>query len=358
MTPAPMFNIDLGIQRYALLALAAAALFGANTPFAKLLLAETSPVVLAGLLYLGSGIGLALLRLAQGRSGHPREAPLTARDWGWLSGAILAGGIAAPVLLLWGLAKSGAAETSLLLNFEGVMTALAAALLFREAIGARVWIAALVMLAGGIVLGYDPASPLAFSPYSLAIAGACLCWALDNNLTRKVSGADPLVTAMTKGLVAGSVNLALGLLLEGTFPGLRAAAGALVLGFAAYGVSLVLFIYAMRHLGAARTAAHFSTAPFIGAVIAVPLLGEPVTAGLITAALLMALATWLVLTERHAHEHAHERMTHSHRHIHDEHHQHAHRGDEGPEPHAHEHVHEPMRHAHPHLPDLHHRHKH
>ncbi|HSC93788.1 MAG TPA: EamA family transporter [Burkholderiales bacterium] len=350
--------IELSLQRYAFLALAAAVLFGASTPLAKILLEETAPVVLAGLLYLGSGIGLALVRLAQGRSGHPHEASLTARDWGWLAGAILAGGITAPVLLLWGLSRSGAAETSLLLNFEGVMTALAAALLFREAIGARVWIAALVMLAGGIALGYDPASSLVFSPYSLAIAGACLCWALDNNLTRKVAGADPLVTAMTKGLLAGSFNLALGLLLEETFPGPQAVAGALALGFLAYGVSLVLFIYAMRHLGAARTAAHFSTAPFIGAVLAVPLLGEPVTAALVTAAILMAIATWLVLTERHEHDHEHERTAHSHRHVHDEHHQHAHRGDEGPEPHVHEHVHEPLRHAHPHLPDLHHQHKH
>jgi drug/metabolite transporter (DMT)-like permease len=280
-------GIDLRIQRYALLALAAAALFGAGTPLAKLLLGEISPVVLAGLLYLGSGIGLALPWLAQGRSQHPREAPLAACDWTWLAGAIVSGGVVAPVLLLWGLAGSGAAETSLLLNFEGV-----------------------------------------------------------------------IATAMAKGLAAGSFNLALGLALGGTFPLLGAAVGALTLGLFAYGVSLVLFIYALRHLGAARTAAHFSTAPFIGAVLAVPLLGEPVTASLITAAALMAIATWLVLTEGHAHEHAHERLVHTHRHVRDEHHQHTHRGDEGPEPHAHEHVHEPMRHVHPHLPDLHHRHRH
>jgi drug/metabolite transporter (DMT)-like permease len=350
--------IEFSIQRYAFLALAAAALFGASTPFAKVLLGGISPVVLAGLLYLGSGIGLALLRLAQGQSRHPREALLAARDWIWLAGAILAGGIAAPVLLLWGLAHAGAAETALLLNFESVITALVAAALFREAVGGRVWFAALVMLAGGSVLGYDPASPLALSPYSLAIVGACLGWAIDNNLTRKIAGADPVAIAMTKGLTAGCFNLALGLALGKTLPAPGAAAGALMLGFAGYGVSLVLFIYAMRHLGAARTAAHFSTAPFIGAALAVPLLGEPVTADLVTAAILMAIATWLVLTEQHAHEHLHERVTHNHAHLHDEHHQHAHRGDEGPEPHVHEHVHEPMRHAHPHLPDLHHRHKH
>ncbi len=353
-----MIAIDFKIQRYALLALAAAALFGASTPFAKLLLGEISPFVLAGLLYLGSGIGLALLRLARGRGERAGEARLVAGDRGWLAGAIFCGGVVAPVLLLWGLAGSGAAETSLLLNFEGVMTALVAGLLFREAIGARVWLAALVMLAGGLVLAYDPKATLAFSPQSLAIIGACIAWALDNNLTRKVAGADPVVTAMTKGLAAGSFNLALGLALGGTFPAAATAIGAVALGFVAYGVSLVLFIYALRHLGAARTAAHFSTAPFIGAAIAVPLLGDPVTPGLLAATALMAVATWLVLTESHGHEHVHRRLVHAHRHVHDEHHQHIHHGDEGPEPHAHEHVHEPTRHTHPHVPDLHHRHEH
>ena len=353
-----MAGIDFRVQRYAFLALAAAALFGASTPFAKLLLGEISPVVLAGLLYLGSGLGLALLRLAQSRDERSREARLAMSDWGWLAGAIFSGGVVAPVLLLWGLAGSGAAETSLLLNFEGVMTALVAGFLFREAVGARVWLAAFVMLAGGLLLAYDPKAAFAFSPQSLAIIGACFAWALDNNLTRKVAGADPVVTAMTKGLSAGSFNLALGLALGGTLPAPGMAVSAVALGFVAYGVSLVLFIYALRHLGAARTGAHFSTAPFIGTAIAVPLLGEPLTPGLIAATSLMAVATWLVLTESHEHEHQHQRLVHTHRHVHDEHHQHAHHGDEGAEPHSHEHVHEPMRHTHPHLPDLHHRHGH
>lgn len=353
-----MIRIDLQVQRYALLALAAAALFGASVPFAKLLLGEISPIVLAGLLYLGCGLGLAVLRLARGAEHRLREARLTLKDWGWLAGAIVAGGVIAPVLLLWGLAGSGAADASLLLNFEGVITTLVAAALFREAVGVRVWIAALVMLCGGLVLAYDPRALVAISPQSLAIAGACLGWAIDNNLTRKVSGADPLVTAMAKGLAAGSFNLGLGFALGGKLPELGMMAGALALGFFAYGVSLVLFIYALRHLGAARTGAHFGTAPFIGAALAVPLLGEPVTLSLMAAAALMAIATWLVLTESHAHAHEHERLIHAHRHVHDEHHQHAHHGDEGSEPHVHEHVHEKMGHTHPHLPDLHHRHGH
>ena len=351
-------RIDLQVQRYALLALAAAALFGASVPFAKLLLGEMSPVILAGLLYLGSGLGLALLRFARGSNDQPREARLAAKDWGWLAGAIVAGGVLAPLLLLWGLAGSGAANASLLLNFEGVITTLVAAAVFREAVGTRVWIAALVMLCGGIILAYDPRALVAISPQSLAIVGACLGWAIDNNLTRKVSGADPLVTAMTKGLAAGSFNLGLGFALGGKLPEWGTMAGAFTLGFFAYGVSLVLFIYALRHLGAARTGAHFSTAPFIGAALAVPLLGEPITPALIAAAALMAIATWLVLTESHGHDHEHERLIHTHRHMHDQHHQHTHPVDGESEPHVHEHVHEKMKHSHPHAPDLHHRHEH
>jgi drug/metabolite transporter (DMT)-like permease len=353
-----VIRIDLQVQRYALLALAAAALFGASVPFAKLLLGEISPIVLAGLLYLGSGLGLAVLRLARATGNHSREARLTASDWGWLAGAIVAGGIVAPVLLLWGLSGSGATTASLLLNFEGVITTLVAAALFREAVGARVWIAAIVMLCGGLVLAYDPRVPIAISPQSMAIVGACLCWAIDNNLTRKVSGADPLVTAMSKGLAAGGFNVGLGLALGGKLPNFGIIASALALGFFAYGVSLVLFIYALRHLGAARTGAHFSTAPFVGAALAVPLLGESVTSTLIIAAVLMAIATWLVLTESHAHPHEHEPLIHTHVHVHDEHHQHTHQGNEESEPHVHEHVHEKMRHTHRHLPDLHHRHEH
>lgn len=350
--------IDFSLQRYAFLALAAAVLFGASTPLAKLLLEETSPVVLAGLLYLGGGIGLMALRPALGRSRRREEAALALRDWGWLAGAILAGGVVAPVLLLWGLSGSGAAETSLLLNFEAVITALIAAALFHEAVGFRVWSATVVMLLGGFVLAYDPGAPLMLSMHSLAIVAACIGWAMDNNLTRKVAAADPVVITVIKGVAAGGFNLVLGLGLGGKLPAVGAVIGALALGFVAYGVSLVLYTLALRHLGAARTAAHFSTAPFIGAAIAIFALGESVTVSFGAALPLMIAATWLVLTERHEHEHMHERMAHNHRHIHDEHHQHAHHGDEGPEPHVHEHVHEPMRHAHPHLPDLHHRHRH
>ncbi|MBI2295809.1 MAG: DMT family transporter [Betaproteobacteria bacterium] len=354
--------MDLRTQRYALLALAAAALFGASTPLAKLLLGELPPLALAGLLYLGSGLGLLAVRLAtrsrRGADQPATEAPLAAGDYPWLAGAVIAGGVAAPILLLWGLSGTGASEASLLLNLESVVTMLIAALLFGEAVGRRVWGAAALMLAGATVLSWDPQAELKLSLHAIAIVGACFCWALDNNFTRKISASDPVALAMIKGLAAGSFNLALAFALGLHLPGTAALAGALAVGFLGYGVSLVLFILALRHLGAARTAAHFSTAPFIGAAIAILVLQEPLTLSFGAALALMIAATWLVLTERHAHEHVHEYLAHSHRHVHDEHHRHEHRGDEGPEPHAHWHEHPPMTHTHPHLPDLHHRHKH
>ena len=350
--------IDFATQRYALVALGAAALFGASTPLAKLLQADIAPALLAGLLYLGSGAGLALVQLARRISGRAAEAPLHAGDLPWLAGAVLCGGIAAPVLLMWGLAGASASGVSLLLNLEGVLTALIAALVFREAVGGRIWIAACLMLAAGLLLGYDPQAGLGLSLRALAVAAACALWALDNNLTRRIAGADPVNIAMIKGLVAGCVNIAAALTLGARFPGALPLAGALLLGWLSYGVSLALYILALRHLGSARAAAHFSTAPFIGAALAIALLGEPLTAVFAAAFLLMLAATWLALTEQHGHAHVHEPLAHQHLHTHDAHHQHAHRGDEGPEPHAHAHEHAPLAHSHPHLPDLHHRHTH
>jgi drug/metabolite transporter (DMT)-like permease len=354
--------IHFSVQRYALLALVAAALFGASTPLAKPLLGEISPVALAGLLYLGSGLGLLALhasRVVLARAvGRPDKALPASADWPWLAGGVLSGGILAPILLMWGLSGTPAAEASLLLNFEIIATTLIAAFLFHEAVGGRIWIAALLMLAAGFALSWLPQAELGFSLHALAIVGSCVCWGVDNNLTRRISANDPVALVMIKGLTAGTFNLALAFALGFRLPAVPVLASALVLGFVAYGLSLVLFVVALRHLGSARTITYFSSAPFIGAAIAIFVLGEPPTASFGVALALMLAGTWLAFTERHAHEHTHERMAHSHSHVHDEHHQHAHRGDEGPEPHVHEHAHEPMRHAHPHAPDLHHRHPH
>lgn len=353
--------IDFKLQKYALFALLAAALFGASTPLAKLLLQWVSPVTLAGLLYLGSGIGLFVIRIGRAWFGSGEtggEARLEVPDYAWLASAVLAGGVVAPVMLMWGLTGTTASAASLLLNFESVITTLLAAVAFREAVSGRVWVASLVMLAGGLMLSYDPSMQFNFSLNSIAVIGACCMWALDNNLTRRISASDPTTIAMIKGLTAGAVNIVLGQLAGDTVPGISDLLGAMSLGFLSYGISLVLFIYALRHLGSARTGAHFSTAPFIGAAVAIVVVGEPLTVTFAIALVLMVVATWLMLNEQHQHPHTHEYMVHAHRHYHDEHHQHEHARDEGPEPHTHTHVHLPMTHAHPHMPDIHHRHKH
>lgn len=342
-------------------ALAAAALFGASTPLAKLLLAEAEPWMLAGLLYLGSGLGLAAIHGTR-RAIAGNRAPaarLTPAEWGWLGAAILCGGVAGPVLLMVGLAATSAASASLLLNLEGVLTALLAWFVFRENFDRRIALGMAAISVGAVVLAWGGAPTLDSLIGPLAVAGACLAWALDNNLTRKVSLGDPLTIAMLKGLAAGAVNVALALVLGAAIPAPGIVLGAFAVGLAGYGLSLVLFVVALRHLGTARTGAYFSTAPFVGAAIAIALLAEPVTVQFVAAALLMGLGVWLHLTERHEHEHVHEAITHGHRHVHDAHHQHQHHpGDPPGEPHSHVHTHAPIRHKHPHYPDAHHRHAH
>ncbi len=347
--------IDFTLQRYALLALASAALFGAAAPALKPIAGTLNPVLLAGLLYLGSFLGLAAARAV--RRTARGEAALSRSDLPALAGAIVAGGLVAPVLLVWGLSGLAASAASLLLAAEGVLTMLLAAILFREAVARRIWIAAGFTLCAGALLAWAPGVAVPVSLPALAVLGACLLWALDNNLTSRISLADPYAIAMWKGLVAGGVNTAIGLVLAPAIPDGTWLA-ALGVGAIGYGASLVLYVLALRHLGAARTAAHFGTAPFFGAALAIGFQGEPVTPLFAAAVALTAVGTWLAVTERHGHEHQHETMEHEHRHLHDSHHQHAHRGDEGPEPHSHPHRHQPLRHRHAHFPDLHHDHRH
>ncbi len=334
-------------------ALAAALLFGASTPLAKLLLGEASPWLLAGLLYLGSGLGLAAVLLFK----RSPSASIPGREKLALAGAILAGGVIGPLLLMWALARMPASSAALLLNAEAVFTALVAWFAFRENFDRRIALGMVLIVAGAAVL--SGASQAASLVPSLAVLGACLAWALDNNLTRKVSLADPRIVAMTKGLVAGTTNTALALAAGASLPSAPILGSALVVGWLGYGVSLVLFVVALRELGTARTGAYFATAPFAGAVLAVLVLGEPVTAALFAAGALMAAGVWLHVTERHTHLHTHEPLEHTHEHEHDEHHRHEH---EPPVPpgtrHTHVHRHERLTHEHAHYPDAHHRHGH
>ena len=342
-----------------LYAILAAALFGASTPLAKLLLGEIPPVALAGLLYLGSGLGLSAWWLLAGLRGRSAEARLNRADLPWLAGAVGAGGVVGPALLMLGLASTPASTAALLLNLEGVLTALLAWFVFRENFDRRIALGMAAITAGGVLLSWGGTHGVQVPWGSLAVAGACLAWAVDNNLTRKVSASDPVQVAAIKGVVAGTVNLALGFGLGFHVPAVTTVLAAGAVGLLGYGVSLVCFVLALRHLGTARTGAYFSLAPFVGAGLSLAVFSEQVTGYFAAAALLMGIGVWLHLTERHEHEHLHEEMEHYHLHHHDEHHQHEHApGDPPGEPHSHPHRHTALRHSHPHYPDIHHRHEH
>ncbi|MGL4490244.1 MAG: EamA family transporter [Rhizobiaceae bacterium] len=340
-----------------LIALVAAAAFGLSTPLAKFLLGDMSPWALASLLYLGSGIGLGLITLFRSKDGTS-EARLSRADIPWLMGTIFFGGIAGPILLLLGLTTTDGASASLLLNLEAVFTLLLAWLVFKEHVDKRLFLGAVAIVAAAVLLSWQGRLGEVSLGVGL-IALACLSWGIDNNLTRKISAVDPFVLASIKGLVAGLVNAGLAYAMGSNVPDILPLAGAMLLGFVSYGLGLVLFIVALRYLGTARTGAYYGTAPFIGALAAMLILGDTLTPTLVIAGALMAFGAWLHLSERHSHEHTHDELDHDHRHVHDEHHQHDHGEDQyAVEPHSHRHRHVNLTHAHRHWPDAHHSHSH
>jgi len=336
-------------------ALAAAALFGASTPLCKPLVTMLGPTSLAGLLYLGAAAALAPVALRGGLAPFARRGANLAR----LAGVVVFGGALAPVLLLAALARAPAGSVALWLNLEVVATALLARAFFHEQLGARGALATLLVCGGSVLLAL-PAHAAGTPPSALLlVAAACVCWALDNNWTARIDAFTPAQSTFAKGLVAGSVNLALGLAgADGFAPG--SAGLALALGAVCYGLSLVLLVGAAQQLGAARSQLAFATASLWGVALAWLLLGEPVLPVQLAAAALMALALALLAKEAHGHWHQHDAVTHRHWHRHDDGH-HAHAHPEGQPPargHSHEHSHLAQAHAHPHPPDLHHRHRH
>jgi drug/metabolite transporter (DMT)-like permease len=333
--------------------LGAAALFGAATPAAKLLVPGAGPLMLAGLLYLGAGLGLTVF--ATFRSSN--EAPLRREDLPSLVPMIVAGGLVGPFLLVLGLGRVSGLTASLLLNLEAPFTMALAVLAFGDHLGRRESAGAAVIVTGAILLGFAP-GPLRADPRGVAaIAGACAAWALDNNLAQRLALKDPVSVARAKTLAAGVISVALALATGDHLPRLVIVLGALAVGAAGYGASIVLHLVATRGIGAARQAALFATAPFIGAVASVPLLGDVIVWRDVVAGALMALGLALLLRARHAHEHVHDALEHEHAHVHDEHHRHGHAGPVT-EPHSHAHGHAALVHDHPHLPDAHHRHGH
>lgn len=344
----------------AVFALVSAVLFGISTPAAKALVGSVHPAVLAGLPYCGAGIGVAALRRTVPviLSGAP-EVALTRAELPWLAGASAAGGVAGPLLLMLGLSRTDAAAASLLLTLEGAATTLMAWFIFHENYDRRVALGMACLIGGAVILSWSGAPTLNSLLGPLSIIGACVAWGLDNNLARRVSLADPLQIVELKGLIAGPFNLVLGVAIGASLLSLSVAMIAGVVGLIGYGISLTLFVAALRGLGAARTSAYFSIAPFIGSAAAGIALGEPITAQMLVAGALMAVGVWLHLTERHEHTHVHEAIAHAHPHLHDEHHDHTHNASDLPgEPHTHFHEHKPMQHAHRHVPDTHHTHRH
>lgn len=343
-------------------ALLASILFGLTTPFSKGLLIHIDPILLAGLFYLGSGLGLTMYRfvLAKVQPDLSVSQPqLRREDWKFLVGAILTGGIIAPAMLMIGLTSAPASTVSLFLNMEGVFTAMLAWFLFKEHYNARIFSGMIAIVAGGAVLSFSTSNQLLPSPGIWLVLGACLGWSFDNNLTRKIANADPTQIAGYKGLAAGLVNTMLALFGGAPLPSMTELLAALFIGFLGYGVSLSLYVLGLRHIGAARTGAYFAIAPYIGAAASLLVFREVLSIQLLLAGGLMGLGLWLHLTEYHSHLHMHEEIQHVHEHVHDEHHQHAHAPEDPPgEPHVHAHKHDPILHEHPHFPDEHHLHQH
>lgn len=342
-------------------AISAAILFGASTPAAKYLLVSIDPWLLAGLLYLGSGFGLLIVFIIQFffKSVSLKEAKLESTDWKWLGGATLSGGIIGPIFLMMGLVNTDAASASLLLNLEMVFTVICAWLIFKEHVSQRITIGMLFIVLGSSLLSWKGHFEIEKFIGALLISGACFAWAFDNNLTRKISAANPIQIAMIKCLVAGLTNTILAVSFGSRLLSSAPILSASLVGFVGYGISLLFFIMALRHIGTSRTSAYFSISPFIGSILAITFLHEPVTVNLLLAGIFMGFGIWLHLTEKHEHEHTHEALEHSHKHVHDEHHQHEHLStDPKGEPHTHWHKHKPLRHSHPHYPDIHHRHNH
>jgi drug/metabolite transporter (DMT)-like permease len=335
--------------------IAAAGLFGASAPLAKLLLPESSPLALASLFYLGAAAVLTLVRAGR----RTAEAPLKRADLPLLAAITATGGILGPVLMLVGLSHVSGVAGSLLLNLEAPLTMLVAVVAFGEHLSSRGAFAAGIIVLGGTVLAWGAGGVAAEWLGVTALAAACCCWALDNNMTQRLTLRDPVAVAHVKTIGAGATNLLLAVGAGAVFPSRAGLVVALGVGTLSYGLSIVLDAYALRAVGAAREAAYFATAPFFGALLALLLLSESLQVQELVGGSAMALGVVLLLRERHGHVHTHHALVHEHSHVHDAHHQHSHDARMAvEEPHSHEHVHAPLEHTHPHTSDSHHRHRH
>jgi drug/metabolite transporter (DMT)-like permease len=344
-------------------ALTAALLFGLSVPFSKIFLQDINPIVLSSLLYLGSGAGLLILKVISTFHNKEKvnEASLKINDFKWLSGAILTGGVAAPIILLISLKATPASTASLLLNFESIATTIIALLIFGESAGRRVWIAIIFITIASTLLTIETKGDWGISLGSIGVLFACVLWGLDNNLTRNISSKDPITIVLIKGLAAGGVSFFIALFTGANFPGIKFVIESIIIGFFCYGLSIVLFIRSLRSLGASKTGAYFSIAPFIGVVLSFLIFKESPNLFFVIALPLIILGVILLTFEKHFHKHEHKEIIHEHRHSHDDgHHNHVHDfpGFTPSLVHSHIHKHEDIIHSHEHTPDIHHRHSH
>jgi len=336
-------------------AILAAVLYGISAPFSKLLLNTLHPALLAGLLYLGAGIGMLAWNSLQRKSRRASgEAKLSRNDIPFALAMIVLD-IAAPISLMTGLTMTTAENASLLNNFEIVATGILAAMFFRESIGRRMGLAIILISAASFLLSVENTSSFSFSTGSILVIVACLCWGLENNCTRMLSLKNPLQIVVIKGFGAGTGSLLVFFMVGGSLSFSISIVYALLLGFVSYGLSIFLYIKAQRELGAARTSAYYAAAPFIGVLVSWMVLGETINGTFAIALLIMILGTYLAITEKHLHPHVHEPVSHNHLHNHqDGHHSHS----DDTTPHSHPHMHDATAHTHGHTPDMHHNHNH
>ena len=342
-------------MQYILIALLSAVLFGASTPIGKILLDSLPPFQLAGLLYLGAAIGVLpfLVRRQTTRKVHR----IGKRNLLRLIGAISFGGIAGPVLLLFGLQKAPAASVAMWLNLELVATAILGGLLFREYLGGYGWIGVIGTIGASVMLSWHEGTIGLYA--LLLVAAASVCWGLDNHLTALIDGITPAQSTFWKGAIAGATNLIISVILEPYGKAIWVLASGVIVGVFSYGFSISLYILAAQNLGATRSQMIFASAPFCGVALSVILLGETISVIQAVAAVILVVSLTILFRDQHSHSHTHELLHHKHRHRHDDgHHDHVHTDGEGAVYHSHWHTHEPLTHAHPHWPDIHHRHRH
>jgi drug/metabolite transporter (DMT)-like permease len=348
-------NVKFGAVFTAILA---AALYGISSPISKLLLSEIPPTLMAALLYLGAGFGMLLLKFLRNVSRNVQiEAKITKKEWPYILGMISLD-IAAPICLMLGLSLSNPANVSLLNNFEIVATSFLALLVFKEAVGKRMWLAILLITISSIALTLENMNSLTFSVGSVFVLIACICWGFENNCTRMLSMKDPLQIVAIKGIGSGVGSLLISMVNKQFSTNLAFMVFTLILGFVAYGLSIYFYIKAQRHLGAARTSAYYATAPFIGVLVSWIIFREGITVQFLIALVIMLAGSYFAISEVHYHKHYHEEVTHEHKHNHvDGHHNHIHAPEFTGE-HSHVHTHNAMEHDHTHTPDTHHHHTH